>query len=75
MTENKEYLINQCIVIQSRKNAYTMDVTVSCIVRFVEAKNQEEAIGKFITQTASLEPTAQRMPIQCYESKDYVRIK
>jgi hypothetical protein len=58
------------IVIQMQIDSIVSDqISMSNIVRKVEAETMEQAIGKFVVQTAGIK-AKQKLNIECYEIDD-----
>lgn len=64
------YVVYQQVVTASDGNNATVDV----LIRFVKAINKDEAIGKFITQTAYY-PAVKKLDVVCYPLSEQIKIE
>ncbi|MCX6165186.1 MAG: hypothetical protein NTU73_10080 [Ignavibacteriae bacterium] len=65
-----KYLVVQNVVDASNNNSFS----VSTIIRIIEAINEEEAIGKFVKDTETLQHT-RKFKIDCWKLDELAILK
>lgn len=61
--KNKRYLCYQQMVMKEELIGTTNNITLETVIRNVGAKNQEEAIGKFVVETNKIQAQKKLEPV------------
>jgi hypothetical protein len=69
----KRFLCYQQMVMSEELDGNTNNIKIETVIRNIGAKNKEEAIGKFIIQTRSIEARKKLEPI-CFLLDDLTTI-
>ena len=71
----KRFLVWQTVMVNRKFNGTVNEVIIDTIIRNVGAKNEEEAIGKFLLKTAGIQPNAmQKLTPVCIELKNLLKL-
>ena len=71
--KNKRYLCYQQMVMKEELVGTTNSVKIETVIRNVGAKNQEEAIGKFIVETNKIQAQKKLEPV-CFLLDDLAKV-
>jgi len=69
----KEWLCYQSIVTKEELIGNTNNIGVDTIIRLVEAKTKEEAMGKFLLNTKDVK-AVKKLDVECFEINKILKI-